>query len=150
MKKARAKQRLVLSGGSVSLHWYTSVGEMVRGLEKNIFPVTSRYSWSRFLVVFILVAWGDLAPFVAFVCDVPWLWVAGAAVFGANTVVSIVLSRRIGLRLLPSLFIPFGQFIMVWALLRSAYAFWRTQGVTWRGTFYPVAMLRDGVRVKLP
>jgi cellulose synthase/poly-beta-1,6-N-acetylglucosamine synthase-like glycosyltransferase len=151
MKMVHAKQRLVLSGGLVSLHWYTSVGDLVRGLEKNSFPVTARYSWKRFLLLAVLSLWGYVAPFASFVpCGIPWLWLAGATVFAANTVMSLTLFRRVGLRFLPSLFIPFGQFIMFWALVRSAYAFWRTQGVTWRGTFYPVAMLREGIRVKLP
>ena len=39
--------------------------------------------------------------------------------------------------------------VLLVALARSALACWHAGGIHWRGTFYPVAALRAGARLRL-
>jgi cellulose synthase/poly-beta-1,6-N-acetylglucosamine synthase-like glycosyltransferase len=150
VKGAGAKQSVVLSPGSVRVEWYPSVMEMVRGLEKNSFPVMARFSWLRFAGIMFLYTLATLAPFAAFLpLGISWLWIAGASVFAANTIGAFTLASRAGLKLLPLLLAPFGQFLLYFTFVHSAYKCGRSGGTTWRGTFYSAESVKAGARIKL-
>jgi hypothetical protein len=63
---------------------------------------------------------------------------------------SLSVNRWVGLPLLPALFVFAGAFLQVFMLIRAAIlGAWRG-GIIWRGTFYPLAILKEGQRVKIP
>lgn len=150
LKNSGAKTRLMVALKDVSLTWYSSLGGMFEGLEKNMFGVAARYQFVR-LFIYVLLIWAVvMAPLVAVTYSgVPYLWVfALAAVFflvsGAWKV-----KQRHGHSWLPLLLIPIGQLIISLILLRSGLmCAWRG-GIVWRGTLYRLEDLRAGQRLKL-
>jgi hypothetical protein len=91
----------------------------------------------------------ELAPFVALAFPGP-LRIVGAATSSVALLTSIATSRWARLRILPALLLPLGTLLQGLVGLRAAFLGWHRRGIYWRGTFYPIAILRPGRRVKLP
>jgi len=77
----------------------------------------------------------------------PW-WARAWCGVGVAAVAAILGATRghMGLRWYHALLLPVGAVAMSAALLRSVYVTLRNGGVTWRGTLYPLAALREHVR----
>jgi glycosyltransferase involved in cell wall biosynthesis len=150
LKLSGAKPGFEVSRDLISVVWYRDLGEMLRGLEKNVFGVFAYYSFLRLgpqAVAFL--AW-VIGPYVALSVSEP-RWIAP---LGACTVLSAllfnVLLGRVGQRRWYAMVLgPLGQLIMLWAVFRSARACWRQKGISWRGTYYSLAELRQNQRIKL-
>lgn len=150
-KKYGGNSRLYSSNGLLSLEWYSSLGEMLRGFEKNLFAAFGHYRYSLMaLYVFVLSAM-ILTPYIA------------AAISGnIYTVIAVLLVCHIipGLsallfrRTMPLLWwipfcLPLGYIFMLIAMIRSAALFATRGGVMWRDSFYPAAKVRNGQVVRL-
>lgn len=150
VRNAGGKQGLLLGRGAVRIQWYPSLGAMMRGLEKNFFPVLARYSWVRFAAVLTVMLLTVPAPFLApLFPQVPHGGALSALVFIAAAAAAGALIGRVRVRPLAFLLTPIGQFIMAYAFVRSAWRCWRTGGISWRGTYYPTALLRANIRVRM-
>lgn len=150
LKHAGARASFALGLGEVEIEWYGSLRGMMRGLEKNMFGGFARYSYVRVLAILAFVAVFLPGPLVALLQ--PGSAVArglGIATAALVLVSATVLKARTGRRLLPLLLAPAGFAALAWSLARSAYRCRRQGGVVWRGTFYPLARLREGLRVRL-
>ncbi len=143
LKATGARQAAVVAGDAVSLAFYPSARAMVRALEKNgaaaPFPVILAGQ------VFLLLAeWGFLAA-LAFGTPLQRqlataLWLVGAAV-------QLAAARWLSLPRWPSL-VPFlGVLPLTFAMARSALLAFVRGGVMWRGTLYPTAAVRAGMRL---
>ncbi len=135
----------------IGLSWYGSLGDMVHGLEKNVFPLMQFKVWLAALFA-LLVVFFDLAPFLALFAPLgsPWLPYFGVAALAG--IAGAAFGAKIWMRrpFLPGLAIPFSGMIMAWIFLRSAWVGSRNGGVLWRGTFYPAETLRGKMRVTFP
>lgn len=150
LKNSGAKSRLMVSLRDVSLTWYTSLGQMFRGLEKNMFGVAARYQMAR-MVIYVVLIWATIfSPLVAVIYSgVPYLWIFGLAAGLLLVMAALRVKKRHGQPWPPLLLIPIGQLIISLILLRSGIlCMWRG-GIIWRGTLYPLIDLRDGQRLKL-
>jgi hypothetical protein len=150
MKKSGARARILIGNGQVRVDWYPTFREMVRGLEKNGFAQIARFSLLRALALAVPATLVSLAPFVALaLTGQPWLQAAGAAAILANVTGSLFLGRMVGFPI-PAMLLsaPLGDLILVGVVVRAALLGARRGGLMWRGTLYPVAALRAGVRVK--
>lgn len=150
IREAGGRQAFALGLGEVRLTWYRSLPDMARGLEKNMFGAISRYSYGRAAAQLVALAALLAGPVVALVQpdSIPvrataavamMAWIAGA----------VVVRRRIGRRFSTALMAPLGFVVLGTILARSALACLRRGGVTWRGTTYPLAQLRSGMRVRI-
>jgi hypothetical protein len=151
MIKDAGGRTLVVSGhGQIGLSWYHHVPGMIRGLEKNTYGAVASYRPARALLAALAMALFALAPLMAFWPGLPAVMpVAGAAALLAPPLCTLLGQRRFGLEWAPSFFTPVGLLILSWALVRSGVHCGRRGGITWRGTFYPVADLRQGQRVRI-
>ena len=70
LKKSGASFHFAIAKKEISLIWYTSIAEMFRGLEKNIFGATSYYSYSRMTAIFLISVAFISAPFFTVI----YLW----------------------------------------------------------------------------
>jgi hypothetical protein len=131
----------VLGAGAVSVSWYASVSEMIRGLEKNAFAAADYRLWVPPLFTTLVVA-GFLWPVVAlFVTTGPALW-CYAGVVALMFLLGCDQTRFTGGRWWHGLLLPLGMAVFSYMLLRSmAVTLW-TGGITWRGTFYPLRDLK--------
>lgn len=135
----------------IGLSWYTSLGEMVRGLEKNVFPMMQfRVGVALAAAVFVVAI--ECAPFLALLAPLgaPWLPWFGVAAFGGLVASSIGAGIWAKQSWLAALLIPLSGLIMAWIFIRSAWIGTRKGGVTWRGTFYPAETFRGAMRVTFP
>jgi cellulose synthase/poly-beta-1,6-N-acetylglucosamine synthase-like glycosyltransferase len=143
IKRRGFRQDCARGAGFVSVHWYSTVREMINGVMKNTFALY-HYSVLRalagLLMIFligILPVWGLLLT-----TGTPRL------LFGLTVAVRLI-SFAIGFRTLSqnplfafwSLLTPYINFyITVMATITTL----RNQGITWRGTHYPLDELKGG------
>lgn len=141
LMKSGGFSEFVLGGGAISVSWYASVSEMIRGLEKNAYPATDYRPWVPPLgAAWVLLA--HLWPLVAvFLTDGPARWC-----YAGTIVVMLGLgcdqTRFTGGHWWHGLLLPAGMAVFSYALLRSmAVTLW-TGGIRWRGTFHPLRELK--------
>ena len=125
------------------LRWHAGVANIVRGTEKNFFAL------SRFRLPVVAAQIGitlliSVVPFVTLIFARGWMgFMAGVAV-----AFSVLLHARIAhvARASPlyGLTHPIGALLVCFMTGRSAYLTLRQGGIYWRGTFYPLEILRRG------
>lgn len=141
LKRAGHRQEVLVGRGLVSVEWYPSLGEAVRGLEKNSFAALE-YSVpavvGSVLAMLLLNVW----PFVAaLVVEGParWLYAATAGV----AVGSYALSTRVsGANPWYGFAFPAASLIFVYVVVRATCLALLRGGIRWRGTHYPLDELR--------
>jgi GT2 family glycosyltransferase len=139
VKRAGLRQRMAIAPGMISLHWAAGLRGIVSGLTKNAFAA---FGFNAALLV--CTAAGMIALCLA---PVAFLAVAGTRLPAAIALASVAglyaLTRRsTGISPVYAALFPVGAAVAVYAMLRSMYITLRDGGVTWRGTFYPLAELR--------
>ncbi|MDB6114824.1 MAG: pgaC 2 [Lacunisphaera sp.] len=141
LMKSGGFSEIVLGAGAISVAWYASAGELVRGLEKNAFAgVDYRISMIFGAVTAHVV--GVFWPLVALCLThgpAQWLWLASIAVMLG---VAVDNHRFDGGRWWHGLFVPAGIAVLDYAMVRSmVLTLWRG-GIVWRGTHYPLRDLK--------
>lgn len=149
MRRAGAKGGFAIGLGEVEIEWYDSLRQMIRGLEKNAFGAYARYEYSRLVGFLVLLAVVLPGPIVALAQPFWPVRLLGVAVAAVMLAAGLVLKARTGRKLVPLLLGPLGFLVIAWTLIRSAYFCWKRGGIVWRGTLYPIAALREGLRVRL-
>jgi cellulose synthase/poly-beta-1,6-N-acetylglucosamine synthase-like glycosyltransferase len=140
IKAAGLRQDVLYGDQELSLQWYTSLKEFVRGLMKNSFSV-SNYR--------LLVAIGmALLTFLFFVMPVPLLLFLGntgrlmALLILTSQTFLMLFKRGIRGKWWHALMIPFSGLVMVYILIVSAFKTLRQGGIYWRNSFYPLTELK--------
>jgi glycosyltransferase involved in cell wall biosynthesis len=142
LKRLGLRQRSLSAAGMARVEWYPSFRAAIKGLEKNMFP-TADYSLLKMLGMSVSLLALDVAPFL-----LPWVtsgWVrtlvlATILVKGATYLAT---NFKAGIRAgIDFLLYPFMAVALTYTLLRSTWLAYRQGGIYWRGTFYPLDMLR--------
>jgi glycosyltransferase involved in cell wall biosynthesis len=148
LKEAGYSQAVAYGTGSASVEWHETLTGAVRGLEKSIFPGMDYRLWVA-LLASLLLFWTNVAPFAGvFLARRP----AIRLLFGADVLAIAAMyvygSRVSGFRLSPlyAALHPFGMGVFIYATLRSAFVALAKGGIEWRGTVYPLRLLKG----KLP
>ena len=141
VKRHGYRQNVLNGKGMVAVEWYRSVGELIDGLMKNMF------AGMEYRVSFVIAA--TLAALLIHIW--PWvgMWVADGwpQVWYAVTVVMMVGSfgfamAPFGVKTWHGLLLPLTISLLVYIQCRAAVlALWHG-GISWRGTFYPLGLLR--------
>ncbi len=148
LKGAGARQALFNARGFVGLHFYRSLPEAVRGMEKNAFALMG-YSVPRFVALAGFFAFAELGAFASLA------WGEGLARVMAALAITLLVGTHVAVAkwldrpLLPSLLAPLGIATMIFAATRSMVLTLARGGVRWRGTHYPLEALRRGRRYVL-
>jgi glycosyltransferase involved in cell wall biosynthesis len=131
----------VLGPGALSVAWYGSLREMIRGLEKNAYAAADYRVWAPPLGA-ALVGLVYLWPLVALGTTDG----AARACYAAAVALMLALgcdqTRFTGGRWWHGLLLPAGMALFGYMVLRSQLVTHWTGGITWRGTFYPLRELR--------
>ncbi|MDQ2913608.1 MAG: glycosyltransferase [Chloroflexota bacterium] len=140
------RQRVLNGNDFLAVEWYPSLGAAISGLEKSLYPSMEYRVIDATLVVLFLIA-TMIWPFVGVI------FLGGIdrvllAIVVACLVAGLLEAYRqsMSLTLTPStlvvaLLLPFSAACFVWAIARSVYLA-ETRGVRWRGTTYPLSLLR--------
>lgn len=142
LMKAGGFSEFMLGDGAITVAWYHTVGDMVRGLTKNAYAGADYRLWLPGLGALLTLALylGPVAA-LAFTSG-PALWLNAASV-AVMLGLGCDQTRFTGGRWWHGLFLPLGMTVFAYILLRSqAVTLW-TGGITWRGTHYPLHDLRE-------
>jgi cellulose synthase/poly-beta-1,6-N-acetylglucosamine synthase-like glycosyltransferase len=141
LKKTGARQDCAFGKEMVSVEWYHSFPELVRGLEKNSFAgFEYRIGKALFYTAMILLV--SVGPFVA-----PWILTGWGSLLSFLAALFLLLASYDNARFhvlgsLPSVLYPFAALLftaVIWnAIIKTL---WRG-GIEWRGTLYPLNDLR--------
>jgi hypothetical protein len=139
IKRADLAQRLCFGHGLVSLHWASGINGLVSVMTKNL--------WAAFRFYISLALLGCLWLLLFCVAPAVGLFYSPTRIPAILTLAAIafayrLLNRHSGISTWNALFYPFSALIFAFALLRSMLITLKQGGVTWRGTFYPLAELR--------
>jgi glycosyltransferase involved in cell wall biosynthesis len=139
IKRVGLAQRIAFGRGLVSLHWASGVNGLVSVMTKNL--------WAAFRFYLSLALLGSLWLLVFCVTPAVGLFYAPTRIPAILTLAAVVyayrlLSRHSGISTWSALLFPFSALVFVFTLLRSILITLKQGGVTWRGTFYPLAELR--------
>lgn len=136
------RSRIWIATREVSVDWGGTPAKLLRDVEKNMFAVLRYRTWVA-LPLGVLCLLLVVATWTA-----PWwagrVGLVALAAFAVTAVPTVELARRNGWPLVTGLLAPFGRALLPVALLRSTLRTLRKNGVSWRGTFYPLAELRRG------
>jgi hypothetical protein len=148
MKQAGARCALYQARESLCLHYYSSLGEMMRGMEKNGYSAFGQLRLGRALGLLGFLVLGELSPVVIAVLPQTPLVPRSLAL----ALISIIIIVQAGIArwgrrpLAPALVPIIGGLICFGFMARSVFLIESRGSVTWRGTRYGLRELRAGVR----
>jgi glycosyltransferase involved in cell wall biosynthesis len=140
LKKGGYASDVVSGIGTVCVEWYASLGEMIRGLEKNS-AAPMEYSSAKVLGACGVLLAAYIWPFLAV-----WLTSGWTQCLFASAVVLLLLANtymayQVKQPLWMGLLFPITIAIFIYIQLRSLLLLWWHGGIHWRGTHYAVAEL---------
>ena len=131
----------------LGVEWYPSMGDLIRGLEKNLFA-GAQYQYWRALLGIIGILFVAVAPWLSIFSGNWLLSLTAVGAFSGYWLAWISGDKAQGVGWLDRLISPLLLFVIAWALARSTFITWRQGGIQWRETFYSIADLRRGQRLK--
>ena len=131
----------------LGVEWYPSMGDLIRGLEKNLFA-GAQYQYWRALLGIIGILFVAVTPWLSFFSGNWLLSLTAVGAFSGYWLAWISGDKAQGVGWLERLISPLLLFVIAWALARSTFITWRQGGIKWRETFYSIADLRRGQRLK--
>jgi glycosyltransferase involved in cell wall biosynthesis len=141
LMKAGGFSEFVLGAGAISVSWYATVGEMIRGLTKNAYAGADYRFWVPPLGA-ALLGLGYFWPMAALFLTTGPAWWCYAGAVALMLLVGCDQPRFAGGRWWHGLFLPLGMAVFSYILLRSMAVTHWTGGITWRGTFYRLRELK--------
>jgi hypothetical protein len=148
LKDAGYSQGVAYGTGCVSVEWHQTLGGAVKGLEKSIFPGVD-YRLSAIVAASLLLFLTNIWPFAGVFLARRWPM---RLLFGADVLAVIAMyayGPRVSGYSLPPQYAalhPFGMGTFIYAAFRSAYLALAKGGIEWRGTFYPLRLLKGDTR----
>jgi glycosyltransferase involved in cell wall biosynthesis len=144
VKKAGFAQRNVFGGDLISIRWAKGAMGVVNNLTKNFFAVLS-FQWPRTLVSAFGLAFLNLMPFVGLWAAHGWTRAPYAVALCSMFVIYVGMSWRSGVPPYYFFLHPVSTVLFIYTLLRSMILTLWDDGITWRGTKYPLEELRKGM-----
>ena len=140
------RQRVLNGNDLLSVEWYPSLRAAIAGLEKSIYSTMQYRAVEATLVVILLLAttvWPFLGVFVLDGVDRVLLSVVVVCLVAGllETYRQSMSPTLTPSALVIALLMPFSAACFAWAVTRSVYLA-ETRGVRWRGTTYPLSLLR--------
>ena len=144
IKKARFRQRNVFGEDLISIRWAKG-GAMgvVNNLTKNFFAVLS-FQWWRTIASAFGLFFLNLGPFLGIGLAHGWARAPYGIALGSMFLIYLGMSLKSSIPPYYFLLHPVSTMMFEYILLRSMFLTLRDDGVTWRGTKYPLEELRKG------
>ena len=150
MKRAGAKAAVVTAFDEIGLHWYRTIGEMMRGAEKG-FASAGRCSFVRMITLALVGLLLEISPLLGLLYfafgTLQTGTLLGIFVFIVFIFAALGFARWPKSRVAPAILTPVFAPLSAALAFRTAWLGWRRGGIVWRGTFYQSNLLKDGARV---
>jgi len=144
LKNARFRQRNVFGDDLISIRWAKGAMGVVDNLTKNFFAVLS-FQWWRTIASAFGLLFLNLGPFLGIWLAHGWARVPYAVALGSMFLIYLGMSFKSSTPPYYFLLHPISTMMFEYTLIRSMVLTLRNDGVTWRGTKYPLEELRKGV-----
>jgi glycosyltransferase involved in cell wall biosynthesis len=144
IKNAGFRQRNVLGGDLLEIHWARGAFGVVHNLTKNFFAVLSFQTWRAFAFCFA-AAFFNLLPFAGIVWAHGWARLPYVVALACLFFLYVGMSLYSDVRPWYILLHPVSTLLFIYIVLRSMFFALRNNGVEWRGTTYPLDELRRGL-----
>lgn len=144
IKNARFRQRNVFGEDLISIRWANGAMGVVDNLTKNFFAILS-FQWWRTIASAFGLLFLNLGPFLGIWLVHGWARVPYAIALGSMLVIYVGMSTKSSIPPYYFLLHPLSTLLFVYTLLRSMFRTLADDGVTWRGTKYPLEELRKGL-----
>lgn len=143
LKRMGLRSNVAMGRGLLSVEWYTSLWEAIRGLEKNTF---AGLEYSLFMVGFsvlgilTIMVW----PFIALFMTGGWTFALYLGAILLQLATFITANAMMGPRATSlALVYPVSALLFAFTVARASYLTLSQGGITWRGTFYPLSLLKS-------
>jgi len=144
VKKAGFAQRNAFGGDLISIRWAKGAMGVVNNLTKNFFAVLS-FQWWRTLISAFGLAFLNFGPFLGIFLAHGWARLPYGVALGSMFAIYVGMSWRSDVPPYYFLLHPVSTALFIYTLLRSMILTLRNDGITWRGTKYPLEELRKGM-----
>jgi glycosyltransferase involved in cell wall biosynthesis len=144
IKNARFRQRNVFGDDLISIRWAHGAMGVVNNLTKNFFAVLS-FQWWRTIASAFGLLFLNLGPFLGVWLAHGWQRVPYAVALASMFLIYLGMSFKSSIPPYYFLLHPISTLLFEYTLLRSMFLTLRDDGVTWRGTKYPLEELRKGL-----
>lgn len=144
VKNAGFRQRNVFGGDLISIRWAHGAFGVVNNLTKNFFAILS-FQWWRTVISAIGLVFVNLGPFLGLWLAHGWARLPFAVALGSMFLIYIGMSWRSSVPPYYFLLHPVSTTLFTYTLLRSMVLTLWNDGITWRGTKYPLEELRKGM-----
>ncbi|WP_028550100.1 glycosyltransferase [Paenibacillus sp. UNC451MF] len=142
VKQAMLRQRLASGREHIAVEWYKSLGEAVRGLEKNLFS-GFQYKLSLAFIGVLGQLIMFLFPFIALFIAGGWAsWIYGLSILIMLFVYFRLVHSLTGIGGTEVLVFPLTVGLLCYIVVRSVWLTLRQDGIHWRGTYYSLNELR--------
>lgn len=141
LKRHGYRQDLLIGTGMVSIEWYPDTPGLIRGLEKNIFAGFD-YRLIQLIAVTVLVIATRVWPWAGLLLTDGLAWLLNLATVLAGLLLYADLLRARGWGLECMVFAPLVPLVELAAWWRGTLLVLLHGGIDWRGTHYPLPMLR--------
>lgn len=144
VKQSGFKQRNVFGEDLISIRWAAGAMGVVNNLTKNFFAVLS-YRWPLALISCCGLLLLNLAPFLGTAFAHGFARAGYCVALISMFAIYAGMSKKSDIPARYFLLHPISTMLFVYTMLRSMLLTLGRGGVTWRGTFYPIAALRRGL-----
>jgi glycosyltransferase involved in cell wall biosynthesis len=144
IKNAGFRQRNVFGEDLISIRWARGAMGVVDNLSKNFFAILS-FQWWRAIASVSGLLFLNLGPFLGVWFAYGWARVPYAIALGSMFLIYLGMSFKSSIRPYYFFLHPISTLMFGYTVLRSMWLTLRDDGVTWRGTTYPLEELRKGL-----
>jgi glycosyltransferase involved in cell wall biosynthesis len=141
LERSGGRLRCWTAVGQAEMDWAASPRDLMRALEKNFFAMADlRFGLAAAAIAIMFTAW-----FAAIAGPFTGRW-SGYAAFAGLMLMPLpaaLFGRHSRWGLPCAILTPLIYPLLPWTLLRSTWLTWRQGGIRWRGTLYPLGLLRE-------
>lgn len=141
LKQAGFRQDVRHAPDALRVTWYGSVGEFVRGLEKNVLAGLD-YRGALGLCGLALLLMVEMLPWIVLAAGEGAARVAAAAAIAAAMLSIAAILHVARAPVAAALLEPYAAVVFAWACMRSIVLAYVRGGIVWRGTHYRLEDLR--------
>ena len=141
IKQAGFKQEFGIGKDMLSVEWYSSISELIKGLEKNSFAAL-KYSYFLLFLSLIPQLLLNVFPYAAVFFTTGLTQIFYALILLMLLAYNISATQFSGSKWYSFLLYPFMALLFIYIQINSALYFRRNKGINWRGTHYDIAALK--------
>lgn len=149
MSRHGSKSGVAYGQGVIRVDWHGSATRLLGGLEKNLFPLFGQYSFARSIAITLVLTLVAVGPWLGLIVSTGWVWFGSVAAILIAPVAGLVTADTLERDFVPALFVAFGQWLVIAALVRSTWKAYKRGGIEWGDRTYDLQRLRNFQRVDL-